>query len=279
MSDQDLTFGGVVRHWREVRRFSQSELAAEAQVSARHLSFLENGRARPSRAMIESLASALQLPLRERNTLYTCAGFAPPYPARELDGGEMASIREAIDRMLLKHEPYPAIVMNRCWDLLSANNAASGVIDSFVADPYVRNRERNMMRLMFSPDGLQPAVVNWEEVACTLLWRLYAEAVATADNGACQRLYEQIRGYSTVPRGWDRRNSEPAQAPVLPLRLCRNSVNVELFSVLSVFGTPQDVNVQDIRIEHYYPVSDTTKRLLERDMPMRRTPVEVVLQH
>lgn len=175
LSTASCPFGDLLRGWRRTRKLSQLELALEARVSQRHVSFLESGRAQPSREMVLQLAGALDVPLRERNVLLQTAGFAPLYRERGLDNADMAAVRHALQMMLDHHEPLPAMVINRSWELVLANTAASSFLSAFSSEQTGSNTALNVMRLTFHPQGLQPMVANWQDVGPLLLSRLQRE--------------------------------------------------------------------------------------------------------
>lgn len=262
-SDTGSSFAESLRHWRRHRRVSQLELGLQANVSPRHISFLENGRARPSRDMIGLLAEVLRLPLRERNSLFMSAGYVPPYSGADLDGEEMAPVREAIARILDKHEPYPAIVMDRCWNILRSNQGANDLLANFMEEPAYAASEQNGLRLLFSSRGLQPSVINWEELAATLLWRVRGEALSAPADSAEAGLYYELAGFPSVPEHWQGLAAQLPSGPVITMQLRRGSLWASLFTVLSAFGTPQDVTAQELRIESYFPADERTRELLE----------------
>ncbi|MFC6977509.1 helix-turn-helix domain-containing protein [Microbulbifer taiwanensis] len=198
--------GSLLREWRAARRFSQLDLALEAGISARHLSCIETGRARPSREMVMRLADVLEMPLRERNSLLLAAGFAPQYSEISLDTPEMARVRHAIDLMLSQQEPYPAFLLNRHWDLLMVNRAAQR-INRFV----MRGRSsahQNMLRQFFDPQDLRAAIANWEEVAGSLIHHLHSEVAAAPTNATARALLDEMLSYPGVPARWRTRELE-----------------------------------------------------------------------
>jgi transcriptional regulator with XRE-family HTH domain len=260
-------FGGTLRRWRRERRLSQLDLSLAADVSQRHVSFMESGRARPSRAMVLQLAEALDLPLRECNRLLVAAGFAPAYASRELSDPDMAPVRQALELMLSHHEPNPALVLDRNWNLLTANRAMErsfGMLD----DPQTLWRRvcgdgpRNLLKLTFHPQGARPFIRNWAEVAGLLLWRGRREAEATA-NDTLHAVVDEILGYEGIPKRW-RMPSHPdaPPPPILPLEYVIGGQSLKLFSMLSSFGTPQDVTADEIRVESFFPADDASAALL-----------------
>lgn len=244
--------GKLLREWRGVRNKSQLALALEANVSARHVSFIETGRAKPSRDMVLQLAATLDVPLRERNTWLSAAGFAPIYGQSHLDSDEMQQVRMALDRILLQQEPYPAVIMDRHWNILATNDAAvklfSRLIDlSGIPSP------ANVLRLMFDPEGLRPWVENWGEVARSLLLRVEREAVCGVPDATLRALVDELHGYPDVPvRGSLSREGAPLM-PIVPVRFRKYDFARAYFSTVTTLGTPQDVMLQEIRIECFFP--------------------------
>ncbi len=252
--------GELLRDWRQRRRLSQLDLSVEAEVSTRHLSFVETGRSRPSRELVLHLAEQLDVPLRERNALLLAAGYAPVYRQSPLDTEEMAPVREAIDKILAGHEPFPAVVVDRQWDLVSANRPALAIISSGVA-PALLAPPVNALRLTLHPDGLAPRIVNLAEYRAHLLARLHRQVLltATVELAALER---ELRGY---PGG----NAESAphadavSALFVPLVL-RASATLELtfFSTVATFGTAVDITPAELMIESFFPADEATASAL-----------------
>ena len=248
--------GGLLAHWRRIRRKSQLALATEAEVSPRHLCFLETGRSKPSRDMVLQLARALDVPLRERNALLLAAGFAPAYHETELAAPELAPIAQAVDAILRQQEPYPAVVMNRRWDIVRANDAAPRVFNLFLGRP--QSGPLNVLRLMFDPDGLRPSVANWEDVAEALVARVYREALGGTPDAPTASLLAEVLAYPGVPRRWAAPDPRVAFAPVLPITFSKDDLTLRFFSAVTTLGTPQDVTAQEIRIECFFPADEAT---------------------
>lgn len=242
---------------------SQLALAHEAAVSPRHVCFLETGRARPSREMVLHLADTLSIPLRERNALLVAAGFAPIYRESSLDAPQLASVRAAIDAILAKQEPYPAVVMNRGWDIVATNDAAARFFGMLLAqrDP---PDPGNVLRLMFHPDGLRPCVANWEAVAPALVQRLHREAIGGVLDESARTLLAEILDYPGVPPSWRRLDPAAALLPVLPVSFQHGPLRFEFFSAVTVLGTPQDITLQELRIESFFPVNAATAAAARR---------------
>ncbi len=198
------SFGVLLKQWRSQRGFSQLDLAVTSQVSQRHISFLESGRAKPSREMVLQLAEVLEIPLRQQKLMLTAAGFAPIHAQTDLSAPEMASIRKALDFMLRQQEPYPAIVVDRYWNLLLPNNAATRLLTAFIAPEqlqthFYRDGKINLMRAMFHPQGLRPFIVNWKDFSGHLLQRLHREAIA---DGESERVHPNFAKIPECDRRW-----------------------------------------------------------------------------
>jgi|SRR5215213_577253 len=258
-SRRSSPFGTVLQHWRQVRRKSQLALAIEAEVSPRHICFLETGRARPSREMVLLLASALDVPLRERNVLLLAAGYAPAYRETELDSPELGAVRAALQAILRQQEPFPAVVMNRSWDILTSNDAATRFF-GFLLDPAAASGPANVIRMMFDPQGFRPFVLSWETVAEALVTRIHREAVGGAPDEATVRLLEEVLAFPGVPRRWQRPNPETPLMPVIPVSFRKGSKTFAYFSTVTTLGTAQDVTLQELRIECFFPMDAETER-------------------
>ena len=255
--------GTLLRDWRVRRRMSQQDLALEAGVSARHVSFVETGRAKPSADMVIQLAEHLEVPLRDRNTLLLAAGFAPAYAQRDLDEPEMGPVREAIDRVLRGHEPYPAVVVDRHWGLVAANRAVplliGGAADHLLEPPV------NVLRLSLHPEGMAPRIANLGEWRAHLLDRLGRQAVVSGDP-ALFALHEELAGY---PGGEGGHVPDlEAGAIAVPLRLRTDDGELAFISTATTFGTATDVTVSELAIESFFPADDATARALTA--PRRR---------
>jgi len=257
------SFGHILSEWRAFRRMSQLDVALAASVSQRHLSFVESGRAQPSREMIFKLAAGLDLPLRARNDLFLAAGYAPAYAERRLDLAEMSSARDALELILLRHEPYPAIVMDARWNIVMQNAGATRIVASCVAADALPRLSSggaiNFMRLMFAADGLRPCIENWPNTRAALLGRLRREAAANPLSPSGQLLRELDDGASATNHVVDERPIDP----MLALELRIGDARVRLFSTFATFGTPQDVTLQELRIDMSFPADESTRRWLD----------------
>lgn len=254
-------FGALLRQWREARRYSQLDLALAAEVSSKHVSFLETGRNRPSRDMILKLSNAMDVPLRDRNQLFNAAGFADPYDESPLEAPAMTRIDEAVTRILDKHEPLPAIVVDGNWNIVRSNRGGDRLMALFVDDP--ASLGPNAFDILFHPDGLQPWVKNWRTLSSVLLMRLFRESLAAVDDEDKQALFRRIAAMPTTPANWrDLAGCVPA-GPVIDLCLRRDDLDVSFFTTVTTVGTPQDVTLQELRIESYFPSDERTRALCE----------------
>jgi transcriptional regulator with XRE-family HTH domain len=250
--------GELVRQWRQRRRLSQLDLALEAEISTRHLSFVETGRSRPSRAMVLRLAEQLDLPLRERNHLLTAAGYAPVYAETALDTPALAAVRAAVRQVLTGHEPYPAVVVDRGWNLVDANASlalvTAGIAPDLLAPP------ANVLRASLHPAGLAPRIANLGEWRAHLLGRLRRQIALTADLELA-RLYDELRAYPCAQPVPEVELPGPGDI-VVPLRLRHDGRELAFFSIIATFGTPLDVTVAELAIESFFPADPDTEAVL-----------------
>ncbi len=257
---QPIHVGEHLREWRQRRHLSQLDLAGDAEISARHLSFVETGRAAPSREMVLKLAERLEVPLRERNVLLVAAGFAPAFPQRPLDDPALNSARRAIDLVLKAHEPNPALAYDRHWNLVTANRMVAplleGVPERLLGQPF------NILRLAFHPEGLAPRTVNLAEWAAHLLERLHRQCEATADPELI-KLYNDLRTYPLPAR------SGPVSPDnvAIPFKLRHNGDVLSFISTTMVFGTPVDVTLSELALETFFPADELTARRLREMAP------------
>jgi transcriptional regulator with XRE-family HTH domain len=246
--------GQLLREWRERRRISQLDLSIQAEISARHLSFVETGRSQPTSGMILRLSEQLDVPLRERNALLLAGGYAPAYPEHSLDEPELTRFRAAMRQILTGHEPYPALVINRWWDMLDGNAAIAVLIEG--CDPALLTPPINAMRVSLHPDGMAPRIVNLPEWRAHALERVHRQVRATRD----PRLAELLDEVSAYPGGAAER-PEPTDVAV-PLRLRHNGQELSFFSITAVAGAPLDVTVAEVAIESFYPPHAQTPEIL-----------------
>jgi transcriptional regulator with XRE-family HTH domain len=256
-------FGALLRHWRLARRMSQLALAVEAEVSARHLCFLETGRAHPSREMVQVLAGVLDVPLAERNALLLAAGYAPAYGQRGLDAPEVEHVRRAFQFVLRQQEPYPALVVDGGWDVVMRNEAAGRIFGLFFQDTALPPADaRNAMRSVCHPEGLRRYIVNWEEFAGPLIQSIHREA---AGGGlAITRLRDELLAYPGMPARWRTPDPGAPLAPVLTMRLRRGDLALAFFSTLTTLALPRDAGLEHLRIECFYPGDASTEEACRR---------------
>jgi transcriptional regulator with XRE-family HTH domain len=261
MSTTTNSFGPLLREWRQRRRISQLDLALDGNISTRHLSFLETGRARPSRDMVLHLAEHLEVPLRDRNVLLTAAGFAPVFGERPLDDPALAAARQAVELVIQGHAPYPAIAVDRHWNQVAANDAVPMLLAGVEVD--LLRPPVNVMRLALHPAGLAPRIVNLPEWRNHLLERLRHQVEASADP-VLVALLDELRGY---PMPYAPRPPRPARnyaGIVLPFELATDAGVLAFFSTITVFGTPIDVTLSELALECFYPADAATAEILQR---------------
>ena len=251
--------GALLQYWRDARGMSQLALAIEANVSPRHVSFIETGRAQPSREMVLHLAGALDIPLRERNAVLLAAGYAPLFRESPLDAPELSAVRRALDAILGKQEPYPAVVMNRAWDIVVANAGATRFF-SHLLDDRPMPSPANVVRMMFDAAWLRPFVTNWDLVAESLVRRVHREAVGAVADDATRQLLAEVLAYPGVPERWARHDPDVPLVPVIPVTFTKRARTYTFFSAVTTLGTPQDVTLQELRIECFFPMNAETER-------------------
>lgn len=250
--------GPLIAYWRNQRRMSQLTLATEAEVSPRHLSFIESGRSNPSREMVLLLAGVLDVPLRERNRLLDAAGFSAAYRESRLDAPQLAAVARALDAILAQHRPFPAVVLDRTWNIVRGNDCADRFF-AFLLAGQTPPAPPNVLRLMFHPDGLRPFVTNWEEVAAGLIQRVHREAVGHSIDDDVRALVDEVLAYPGVPAAWRQPELALDLLPIIPVRFERDGKRFTYFSTVTTLGTPVDVTAQETRIECFFPVDDDTR--------------------
>jgi len=247
---------------------SQLDLAVEAGISPRHISFIETGRAQPSREMVMLLAGVLDVPLRDRNDLLTAAGYAPMYRATDLEAPAMAQVRRALDFILRQQEPYPAIVIDRHWNILKANDGTTRLVELFLDPSATTELGLNAMRLMFHPRGFRPHIVNWEAMAAALIQWLHRDVLSGFGDAETRRLLEELLSYPGVPRHWRTLDLDVSAAPFLPIEFQKGDLELRYFSMLTSLGTPHDITLQELRIESFFPADEATEGACRR-LPAR----------
>jgi transcriptional regulator with XRE-family HTH domain len=244
--------GEQIKHWRQQRRLSQMDLALDAEISTRHLSFIETGRAQPSREMVLLLAEQLEVPLRERNAMLLGAGYAPVYSERRLDDPQLAPARRAVELVLKGHEPFPALAVDRHWHMIAANAAVAPLLEGVAG--HLLEGPINVLRLSLHPEGLAPRIRNLGEWRGHLLERLRRQAWLTSDP-ALAALLDELCSY---PAAEGSRDADGFGDVAVPLRLESALGELRLFSTTTVFGTPRDVTLDELAIEAFFPADEAT---------------------
>jgi transcriptional regulator with XRE-family HTH domain len=249
--------GELLRQWRGARRLSQLDLALDAGISSRHLSYVETGKAQPSRELIARLAETLDMPLRERNMLLMAAGYTPEYAETPLTDPELTQVRRAIEFILEHQEPYPAFVINRCWDVVQANRAAAR-LENFLHGGSIHV---NMMRRFFDPEDMRAVVVNWEDIASDLIRHLHDEVTASPSDSTMRALLEEVLSYPGIPSHWRTRQLGTSPPPLLTVVFRKEDHELRFFSTITRFGTPRDVTIDELRIECTFAADEPTAQL------------------
>jgi transcriptional regulator with XRE-family HTH domain len=269
--------GPLLRRWREARHLSQLDLALDAEVSARHISFLETGRAEPSREMLLTLSNVLDVPLRERNLLLLAAGYAPVYGETSLDDPRMTQVRAAVEVILRSNEPRSALAHDRHWNIVMANDGfvrfltltlgkpPEGVVPLKVTSP----PRFNVLRLLFDPAGIRKIVINWEQIAKSLLNEAYRR-LAWARDDEMRALITEILSYPGVPARWREPDLEAPHDLILPMEIKFNGAIARMFSTVTTVQTPHDVALQELHVEAFYPADAETEALLTASASPRR---------
>lgn len=262
--NSNAPFGEHLRTWRHHRRLSQLDLAAEADISTRHLSFVETGRAEPSREMVLRLAERLDVPLRERNTLLVAAGYAPMYRERPLDDPALALARQAVERVLQAHEPYPALALDRHYNVVAANRAVPLFLEGVA--PALLQSPMNVLRISLHPEGMAERIENLLQWRGHLFERLRQQIAATADP-ALVELLDELRAYP-LPEDTGQRHLEGEHlGVVMPFRLRSPKGTLSFISTLTIFGTPNDVTLQELAVESFFPADAFTAEVLRGTGP------------
>jgi transcriptional regulator with XRE-family HTH domain len=252
-----ISFGVLLRRWRAVRHLSQLDLALDADISTRHLSCVETGRAQPSREMVHRLAETLQVPLRERNALLLAAGYAPAFRHTNLDAPEAEALRRAVELLMAQLEPYPVLVMDRYWNTVRMNTGAKHWFALFPGCDSIA--PHNGVRLVFHPQGLRPYIENWESVAARIMQRLHREAAANPSDEKMKSLLAELLSYPNVPSRWRMLDLDASPPPFLTINYRWNNSTLRLFSALTTFGTALDVALQELRVESFFPADEVTR--------------------
>jgi len=258
----DMSFGVLLRRWRAARHLSQLDLALDAEISTRHLSCVERGRAQPSREMVLRLAEALQVPHRERNALLLAAGYAPLYRQTGLDAPELEAARRAVELFIAQLEPYPVLVMDRYWNILRMNSGAKRILDLFPGCESVT--PLNGPRLVFHPNGLRPVIENWELIAAHIIRRVRREAADNPSDEIMERFLEELLSYPAVPSRWRMLDLDGSSPPFLTLNYKWKNATLRWFSTLTTLGTPLDIALQELRIETLFAADEATRAVVNR---------------
>ncbi len=259
-SDSEAGFPRLLRDWRQKRRLSQLNLALTSGVSQRHVSFLESGRANPSRNMILQLSETLEVPLRERNAWLTAAGFAPIFQTRALEDPQMGQVMSAVRMMLTAHEPFPAIALDRAWNVRMSNTSFDRLGALLGEDIWTRvgGDQRNLMRLFFHPLGIRPFITNWSAVGA-LMWRRALREAEALGGLEMKAVLDELAPLQDPKLLWS--PADTALLPVIPFSLAINGLTLSMFAVVATFGTAQDVTADELRIETLFPADAQTEAL------------------
>ena len=255
-------FGVLLRHWRNVRRVSQLDLSLDAEISTRHLSCVETGRAQPSREMVLRLAEALQVPLRERNALLLAAGYAPLYRHTCLDAPELEAARRAVELFIAQLEPNPVLVLDRYWNTLRMNAGAKRFLA--LVPGCDSGMPHNGPRLVFDPEGLRPFIENWDVVAARIIRRVHREAADNPSDEMLKSFLEKLLSYPGVPSRWRILDLDGTAPPFLTINYRWKNSTLRVFSALTTLGTALDVSLQELRIETFFPADEATRTVMHR---------------
>lgn len=260
--DKKSSFPSRLASLRKWRGLSQLQLAAAADCSQRHISFLELGRTQPSREMMRRLSVALGLSFRQSNDLLLAAGFAPIWSDTPFDAETLAPVRQALGFMLEQQEPYPAVVLDRRWNLLQANKGAVAMVE-FLVGPLTPGAAINLADALVAPDVLRRYLTNWQEVVAYFVRSVEADAAADATEETAA-LRDRLLSYPGVQESLATPPVETVAAPILPMRFAKGQVSLELFTTLTILGMPQDATLQEMRIESFFPMNDETRQVFRR---------------
>jgi transcriptional regulator with XRE-family HTH domain len=265
MAKTDALYPALLRHWRTRRGLSQLDLALATGVSARHISFLETGRSEPSSDMVLRLAATLDVPMRDQNALLRAAGLPPAFAEPDVGLNQLApSIARAIERMFAVHDPYPITLLDRRYDVLRVNDAGMRLLMRFIAEPGALPAQLNIFAVMFDPRLVRPFIVDWEPVAHAVVARLHRETLAEPSNRPLAALLQSLFEYPGVPEEWRQPDLADPSGATLTLRLRRDDLETAFFTTMTSFSAPQNVTVEELRIESYFPLDEATERVCAR---------------
>ncbi len=269
--EQREPFGELLKYWRGVRGLSQLNLALHANVSSRHISFIETGRSRPSREMVVQLSNALDVPFRERNGLLQAAGYALLYRETGLDEPQLADTKHALNHILEAHDPHGALVVDRYWNVVMANRAIQALWAQLL-DPALLagGGTINVMDLLLDPALLRPYFVNWPEIAAHLLERLHRESLGQPTDEKFRALIDRIEAYPDLPTDWAKPDLEQIAGPYLTIHMRAGPLDLRFFTTITTFGTPLDVTLQELRIESFHPADPETREHLQQIVDLHR---------
>lgn len=259
----DNAFGQLLKQWRSQRNFSQLDLSITSNVSQRHISFIESGRSNPSRDMVLTLSAVLDIPLRQQNKMLTAAGFAPIYSEFDLSDPEVAPIRRALEFTLRQQEPYPALVMDRYWNQIMINRGAESLLGWLTGEKELPAEiGPNLIKLMLHPQGIKEHVDNWEIVASHLIHRVHRET-RTEGEQQSQSLFNSLLAYPAVENLWRSPVKENWQLPLLNTIFSKSHQRLSFFTTLTTLGTPQDITLQELRLECLFPADRATEEVFQ----------------
>ena len=261
-------FAAALRYWRAKRGISQLRLSVDSGISQRHLSFLETGRAQPGKDLILKLGLVLDIPLRQRNAMLLAAGFAPAYRERSLADPDLEAVTQALDFMLQQQSPYPALVVDRLWNLVMANEPAARMMRFFLGmpahAPIPRDGSLNVIRLTLDPNGLRPCLVNWEEVCADQLQWVQREAMGDGPGSEAAHLLDELMALPGIAQAVALPNLDRLALPFLPVTLRKDGVSLKLFTAITTLGTPHDVTVHELRLESFFPADEASRLWFQR---------------
>ncbi len=257
-------FPALLRHWRTRRGLSQLDLALASDVSSRHVSFLETGRAQPSRDMVLRLGATLDVPLRDQNEMLRAAGFPDEFAEPSVDSGLPHGVAMAIDRMLAQHEPFPMTVLDRHYDVLRTNDGGTKLLARMIADPTALPSRLNVFVALFDPRLARKFVVDWERVAHAMVARLHREALSRPSDPGLSALLRSLFEFPDVPESWRQPDFSTRSEATLTLRLRRDELDLAFLTTLTVFNAPQNVTLEELCIESYFPLDEATTRACQR---------------
>lgn len=254
-------FSAALRYWRNKRGFSQLRLSAESAISQRHISFLESGRSKPSKEIILKLGMVLDIPLRQRNVMLLSAGYAPAYQERNLSDPEMKAVKQALDFMLAQQAPFPALVVDRLWNLVMANGPATMMMKWLLDMPESQPIPRegiNILKLMLDPVGVRKYLCNWEHVCADLLHWIQREAMSDGLGSEAAQLLKELTAFPGIPEVTQMPNLDTRALPFLTTQIRKGSVTLNMFTTITTMGTPHDVTLHELRIESFFPADEAT---------------------